>query len=215
MKAIPITLALLASLLVLTAPESAVGPAAVEQILSLDGTWLLDPVGAGATRFRTSASRRLLENVKVSIVRGNVGEIATLAGIVAEVKGVESISAAASAEEIATRFAGAYGCAVAATGPVDVVSDGQRLARISNGHAMLGKVVGTGCMATAMIASFAAVEPGPFEAAAGGLAAFGIAGEMAAAISGDRPGTFHAELYNALYALDPVRLRLDAKIEAT
>ena len=176
---------------------------------------ILDPVGAGATKFRTGASRRLLENVKVSIVRGNVGEIATLAGIVAEVKGVESISAAESAEAIATRFASTYGCTVAATGPVDVVSDGQRLARVSNGHAMLGKVVGTGCMATAIVASFAAVDPGPFEAAIGGLAAFGIAGEMAEAISGDRPGTFHVEIYNALYALDSDRLRLDAKIEVT
>ena len=114
---------------------------------------ILDPVGAGATRFRTSASRRLLENVKMAIVRGNVGEIATLAGVVAEVSGVESISAAAPTEEIATRFARTYGCAVAATGPVDVVSDGQQLARISNGHAMLGKVVGTGCMSSVMVAA--------------------------------------------------------------
>ena len=174
---------------------------------------ILDPVGAGATRFRTSASRRLLENVRIAIVRGNVAEVATLAGMVAEVRGVESISAAESAEEIATRLARTYGCTVAATGPVDVVSDGQRLARISNGHAMLGKVVGTGCMSTVMVASFAAVDPGPFAAAVGGLTAFGIAGEMAAKESGVRPGTFHVELYNALHALDPDRLRQDARIE--
>jgi len=171
---------------------------------------ILDPVGAGATRLRTDSSKRLLETVKVSIVRGNAGEVATLAGIASEVRGVESIGASADPAEIAGSFAATYGCVVAITGRVDVVSDGSRLARINNGHPLLGKVVGTGCMSTTMVACFAAVDSDSVVAAVGGLAAFGIAGEVAAEASGDKPGTFHMELYNALHGLsaDVVRKRL-------
>jgi len=174
---------------------------------------VLDPVGAGATRLRTESSKRLLGEVRVSIVRGNAGEVAALAGIASEVRGVESISAAERPEDTARRFASDYGCTAAVTGAVDVVCDGTKLARVSNGHPLLGKVVGTGCMATVMAASFTAVQPDPFTAAIGGLTAFGIAGEMAASASGDRPGTFHTELYNALYALTPEDIRSRGRVE--
>jgi hydroxyethylthiazole kinase len=174
---------------------------------------ILDPVGAGATKLRTESSKRLLESVRVSIVRGNCAEVATLAGIAAETKGVESISSSGSAEEVAGRFASTYGCTVAITGVVDVVCDGKSTARISNGDAMLGKVVGTGCMSNVIVASFAAVNSDPFAAAVGGLATFGIAGEMAAEVSGEKPGTFHVELYNALYAIRPGDVAARARIE--
>jgi hydroxyethylthiazole kinase len=174
---------------------------------------ILDPVGAGATRLRTGSSKRLLESVRIDIVRGNAGEVATLAGIASEVRGVESIGAAETPEQIAGQFASAYGCTVAITGAVDVVSDGRRTARITNGHVLLSKVVGTGCMSDVIVASFAAVDDDPFRAAIGGLAAFGIAGEKAAETSGDKPGTFHVELYNALYSITADDIRSMAKIE--
>jgi hydroxyethylthiazole kinase len=102
---------------------------------------------------------------------------------------------------------------VAITGAVDVVSDGKRVAKTSNGHAMLGKVVGTGCMSDVIVAAFGAVNPDPFAAAVGGLVAFGIAGEIAQRASGDKPGTFHVELYNALYAMRPADIAEGAKVE--
>lgn len=176
---------------------------------------ILDPVGAGATRLRTDSSKRLLDNVRVSILRGNAGEVAALAGISSEVRGVESISASAPAEVIAKTFAADHGCTVAITGPVDVVSDGERTARISNGDAMLGRVVGTGCMSNVIIASFAAVDQDPFSAAIGGLVTFGIAGQLAAAQSGPRPGTFHTELYNALDAVSVDDIAKYGRIELT
>jgi len=176
---------------------------------------ILDPVGAGATKLRTESSRRLLQNVKISIARGNAGEVATLAGIAAEVKGVESIGASQTSEEIARQFASTYGCTAAITGVVDVVSDGKRTAKLSNGHEMMGKVVGTGCMSSTMVASFAAVDADSFSAAVGGLTAFGIAGEIAAQISGDRPGTFHTTVYDALYALSAEDIHKRARIEPT
>lgn len=174
---------------------------------------ILDPVGAGATTLRTTASKRLLEDIRISIVRGNAGEVATLAGIAAEVRGVEHIGASESAETIAAEFARMYGCTVAITGVVDVVSDGERTVRISNGHAMLSKVVGTGCMSNVIVGAFAAVQSDPFVAAVGGLTAFGIAGQVAAHDTGNRPGTFHTVLYDILYSLTPQDIRALARIE--
>jgi hydroxyethylthiazole kinase len=179
----------------------------------LDIPVILDPVGAGATRLRTDSSNRLLEKVRISIVRGNAAEVSTLAGISAEIRGVESIAASGASEDIARQFASTYGCTVAITGVVDVVSDGERTAKIANGDAMLSKVVGTGCMSTVMVAAFAAVEPHPFQAAVGGLVSFGIAGEIAASASDNKPGTFHVELYNALDSLSPQDIQSRTKVE--
>ena len=173
---------------------------------------ILDPVGAGATKLRTESSKRLLGNVRISIVRGNAGEVATLAGIAAEVRGVESIGASATPDEIARQFAATYGCTVAITGPIDAVSDGKRSAAITNGDVMLSRVVGTGCMSNVIVAAFAAVQPDPFTAAVGGLVAFGAAGELAAQVSGGRPGTYAAELLNGLYALDSATINAMAKV---
>jgi hydroxyethylthiazole kinase len=77
----------------------------------------------------------------------------------------------------------------------------------------MGKVVGTGCMSNVIVAAFAAVNADPFAAAVGGLATFGIAGEMAARVTGDKPGTFHMELYNSLYAVDPCDIEARANIQ--
>lgn len=176
---------------------------------------ILDPVGVGATSLRTDSAKRLLDKVSVSIVRGNMAEVATLAGIASEVRGVESIGASETPGAIAQNFARIYGATAAVTGVVDVVSDGKRMVRIANGHSMLSKVVGTGCMSSVMIGSFAAVETDPFLAATAGLTAFGVAGEMAVGVSGERPGTFHTELYNALYVLSTDHLRMMAQVEVS
>jgi len=112
---------------------------------------VLDPVGAGATRLRTDSSRRLLDEISIAIVRGNLAELAALAGIKAEISGVESIAVAADAVTVATSFARARGVVAAITGPVDVVTDGTRVVRVANGHPLMGAVTGTGCMATAVV----------------------------------------------------------------
>jgi|LSQX01.3.fsa_nt_gb hydroxyethylthiazole kinase len=173
---------------------------------------ILDPVGAGTTKLRIESSKRLLQSLDISLVRGNLGEVASLAGVASEVRGVESISASANPDEIAQQFASVYGCTVAITGPVDIISDGRRTATIANGDVMLSRVVGTGCMCDVVVAAFASVQPDPLTAAVGGLTAFGIAGELAAHISGERPGTFAAEFMNALYALDEEAIMARAKV---
>ena len=174
---------------------------------------VLDPVGAGATRYRTETARRLLDELDVTIVRGNAAEIATLAGHAAEIRGVESMGIEGSTAELARDAARALGCVVSVTGPVDHVSDGVRIVGIANGHELLGTVSGTGCMSTAVTGSFAAAKPdAPLEAAAEALVAFGIAGEDAAR-EARGPGTFHAALYDALYNLDLATLDARAKLE--
>ncbi len=174
---------------------------------------VLDPVGAGATRYRTETARRLLEALDIAIVRGNAAEVATLAGRKAEIRGVESIGSSDSGAELAREAAQSLGTVVAVTGAVDHVSDGKRVISVSNGHPLLGTVSGTGCMSTALTGAFAAVRRDDSAAAAAeALVAFGVAGEAAAA--GARgPGSFHAALYDALYDLDPEALDGQANVE--
>jgi hydroxyethylthiazole kinase len=174
---------------------------------------VLDPVGAGATEFRTSTSRRILDLVDVTVLRGNAGEVASLIGADAEVRGVESIAAGIEPAELARTAARRLGVIASVTGPVDHVSDGERVLAVANGHALLATVTGTGCMSSALTGCFLAAKPGkPLEAAAEALAAFGVAAEDAAEGAGG-PGTFHARLYDALYALEPELLDRRVRIE--
>jgi hydroxyethylthiazole kinase len=167
---------------------------------------VLDPVGAGATEFRTRTAHRILELVDVTVLRGNPGEVATLVGAHAEVRGVESIVAGLEPAELARTAAQRLGLVASVTGAVDHVSDGTRLLTVANGHPLLATVTGTGCIASALTGAFLAAKPNaPLEAAAEALAAYGVAAEDAAA-GAEGPGTFHARLYDALYALDPATL---------
>ena len=173
---------------------------------------VLDPVGAGATRLRTETSTRILGEVDVAVVRGNAAEIATLAGREAEIRGVESIAAPDSAADLAREAARTLGTVVAVTGPVDHVSDGERVVAVANGDELLGTVSGTGCMCTAVTGSFLAVRrDAGLEAACEALVAFGVAGEDAAAGAAG-PGSFHVALYDALYNLDPETLDRRARL---
>ena len=172
---------------------------------------VLDPVGVGATAYRTATAKRILDTVAVTVLRGNAGEVATLVGVEAEVRGVESVGAGGDPAELARDAARTLGLVASVTGAVDHVSDGERAAAVSNGHELLAAITGTGCMSSAITGCFLAGKEDPFEAAAEALVAFGVAGEDAAAES-KGPGSFHANLYDALAALDPVTLSGRAKV---
>jgi hydroxyethylthiazole kinase len=173
---------------------------------------VLDPVGAGATRYRTETARRLLDEVKVAVLRGNQGEVAALVGVEAEVRGVESIGAGAEPADLARTAGRNLGLVASVTGPVDHVSDGDRVLAIANGHELLAAVTGTGCMSSAITGCFLAVaEDLPLEAAAAALAAFGVAAEDAAR-DAKGPGSFHVAVYDALAALEPETLDARARI---
>jgi hydroxyethylthiazole kinase len=173
---------------------------------------VLDPVGAGATSYRTQTAKRILDEVRIAVLRGNQGEIATLVGVAAEVRGVESIGTGAEPAELARIAARSLGVVASVTGPVDHVSDGEQALSVANGHELLASVSGTGCMSTAITGCFLAVKrDAPLEAAAEALAAFGVAGEEAAR-DAKGPGSFHVALYDSLAALDPDTLDVRARI---
>jgi hydroxyethylthiazole kinase len=173
---------------------------------------VLDPVGAGATTYRTETAKRILDEVRVTVLRGNAGEVATLVGVDAEVRGVESIGAAGDPADLARQAAKTLELVASVTGPVDHVSDGERVIAVANGHDLLASITGTGCMSSAVTGCFLAVNPDtPLEAAAEALVAFGVAGEDAA-VGAKGPGSFHANLYDALAGLDPATLDGRARI---
>jgi len=173
---------------------------------------ILDPVGAGATRFRTNSAQRLLDELKITILKGNAGEIGILAGAEAHVRGVDSHGVTGDPEKIAQNFAKRAGITVVISGATDIVTDGKRIILVENGHPMLGSISGTGCMAASVTGAFAAVADDPVIASAAALAAFGIAGERAAA--GARgPYSFKTALFDEMAALKPEDLASGARIK--
>lgn len=174
---------------------------------------ILDPVGAGATRLRTDSARRLIEDLSIQVIRGNASEIISLAGekSASRTKGVDSVHTVDQVTETAMALARELRTALAITGAVDLITDGERVFRVMNGHEMMGLVTGTGCTATVMIGAFLAVNPDPLEAATTGLSYFGLAGEKAAARTLS-PGTFQIALLDALYEIKEEDLRAGARI---
>jgi hydroxyethylthiazole kinase len=170
---------------------------------------VLDPVGAGATTLRTTTTERIRSAIRVAVVRGNAAELATIAGMEAKIRGVDSVSSGAP-DSVARLAAARFGGAAVVSGAVDYVADATRVAEVRNGHPLMGRITGSGCMATAIVGAFLAVEPDPFLAGAEAMIAFGIAGELAAERSAG-PGTFHPHLMDAVAALDEATILARAK----
>jgi hydroxyethylthiazole kinase len=174
--------------------------------------WILDPVAAGATPYRTEASRRLLAH-RPAVVRGNASEIMALAGESgAAGKGVDSTQGSDAARAAAAALARQAQCVVAVTGAVDYVTDGSRMTGIANGDAMLARVTGTGCMATALCGAFLGAGLPPFEAAVAGLGAMGVAAERAVIEAGG-PASFQVALIDALHHLDDATLAAGIRLQ--
>ena len=173
---------------------------------------VLDPVGAGATRLRTESALRLLDEISVTILKGNAGEIGVLAGAEAQVRGVDSRGMTGDPVTIARNFARTAGITVVVTGATDIVTDGRRVLLVENGDPMMGRISGTGCMAASVIGVFAAICCDPVSASAAALAAFGLAGERAAAGAARGPATFKVALFDELAALSPEDLAQGARI---
>jgi hydroxyethylthiazole kinase len=141
---------------------------------------VLDPVGAGATSYRTEVSRRLISKLKIAIIKGNAGEIGTLAGMGGTVRGVDSEGINGSPVEASRTLASKTGTVVVMSGATDIITDGARTSFVENGHELMGKISGTGCMTTSVVAAFAAASNDWVLSSTAALAAFGIAGERAA-----------------------------------
>lgn len=159
---------------------------------------ILDPVGAGATGYRLEAVRNLLEQLDISLLRCNAGELAAIAGADWEARGVDAGEGKGDLAEIAEQVAFTYGILVAVTGTADIVSDGKRTERIVAGDPLMASVTGMGCLLSSVLAAFMTdPETDPFEAVVCGLNFYGRAGERAAktALS---PGSFQMAFLDEL-----------------
>jgi hydroxyethylthiazole kinase len=172
---------------------------------------VLDPVGAGATRYRTETNQHLLRELRPTIVRGNAGEIGSLAGTGGQVRGVDSLGGPARLEETAIHAARQWRSVVAITGERDLVSDGRRILAVDNGDRWLTTLTGTGCMATTIVGAFAAVESDRVLAAAAALSCYGLAAELAAK-DARGPASFKTALFDELHRSSASRLADGARI---
>ena len=172
---------------------------------------ILDPVGSGATKLRTDSAKRLIDELSIQVVRGNASEVLSLAREGSRTKGVDSIHSVDDAADAALILAKELSTILAITGKVDLITDGKRIYRVSNGHELMGYVTGTGCTATVMIGAFLAVDHDPVEATTTGLAYFGLAGEKAAS-KAQAPGSFMIAMLDALYTIDEKQMEKGAKI---
>jgi hydroxyethylthiazole kinase len=167
---------------------------------------VFDPVGAGATRYRTETSRRILTEIRPAIVRGNPSEIMALVLSEAATKGVDTRYTSDKAVDAAFELTDKYNCVVSVSGAVDRIVSGDKIIKVANGHALMPKVTGLGCVATALTGAFVTVNPSPFEAAASAMAVMGIAGEMAAE-KAHGPGSFRVHFIDALHRIDEDDIR--------
>lgn len=162
---------------------------------------VLDPVGAGATAFRTQTCLQLIEQVPPTVIRGNASEIMALAGQSIKTKGVDSLATEKEAQSAAFALAEKYSCVVCVSGAIDLITDGVTKTLVRRGHAMMPRVTGLGCTATALIAAFCAVNKAPLAAAVHGMTVMGICGEIAAE-KANGPGSLQVYFIDALYSLD-------------
>lgn len=164
---------------------------------------ILDPVGAGATTYRTESVQKILQEVKISLLRGNAAEIAAISGIQAEIKGVDAVGVTKDSVSIAKSASLKINAPVVITGEKDVITNGDITYLIANGHPLLTKVTGTGCLLSSVLAAFIAVEKDIIKACVAGLATYGIAAELAAE-QGEKegPGSFQIQLLNKLAQVD-------------
>jgi len=174
---------------------------------------VIDPVACAAIPRRQKVLDIAAEAGPISIVKGNGAEILALAGESARARGVDSLDEAEGALKAAcAAVAKKYRCVAAATGQVDVVSDGARTLSLHNGCALLTRITGAGCMAGALCAATAAVSPDdPLAAAVAAITAMNVAGELAVEKS-PLPGSFRVALIDAIYSLNKKTLLERAKI---
>ncbi|WP_419880809.1 hydroxyethylthiazole kinase [Peribacillus sp. B-H-3] len=160
---------------------------------------VFDPVGAGATIYRTESAKRILEEVQVTILRGNAAEASHLIGEEWNIKGVDAGDGKVDVISLARKTAQKFGCISVITGKEDVITDGKTAYLCGNGHHILTRVTGTGCLLSSVTAAFAASSCNPLKAAAEACAFYGVAAELAAEKTlVDGPGSFQIEFLNQL-----------------
>jgi hydroxyethylthiazole kinase len=174
---------------------------------------ILDPVGAGATTFRTEAIHTILRHCPVSVLRGNCSEIFSLGSSSIRTKGVDSSLAFSDEMVTAARaMAREKNCILAISGEEDCVTDGITIFRVGNGHPMMTRVTGIGCGLSAVTAAFCAVAEGRLvEATAAAFGFYGLCADLAVKIS-EMPGSFQVAFVDALSSTGADDIRRSLKV---
>ena len=163
------------------------------------GIVVLDPVGVGATSYRTRTAWRIIEECHPDIIRGNASEIMALLNADIRSKGVDSSCSSSDAVDSAIMLAERTGAVVVISGETDYVTDGKRVETIANGSRMMPYVTAMGCTASSMVGAFAAVNPSDLlDASLHAMALMGVAGEIAAGKSAG-PGSLLTNFVDTLY----------------
>jgi hydroxyethylthiazole kinase len=161
---------------------------------------VLDPVGAGATPYRTETCFKIIDKCTPAVIRGNASEIMALANEKGKTKGVDSTVSSESAVNAAKLLAMDTRAIIVVSGAVDYIVDSESVVETRNGSPMMGRVTGLGCSATALIGAFIAVSNNFLTASAHAMAVMGIAGELAANKS-EGPGSMQVNFLDELHNL--------------
>jgi len=198
----------------LTEEQKSAAVLAAKRATQLQKPIVLDPVACPAITRKMNVSKELLENARITVVKGNIAEIKALAGYKTIARGVDSLDEGDDAVEACVSLAQKYNTVVAATGKTDIITDGDRTCLIHNGTPMLGLVIGTGCMVGALVAAAAGAVEDKWVASTAAVMAMGLAGEMAAG-SMERvlPGTFRARLFDYVYQMTAEDVLKGGKVE--
>lgn len=172
---------------------------------------ILDPVGAGVSTLRNKTVQRLLEKIQFAAIRGNLSEMAFCAGKNSAARGVDSKDENFSAAEIAKTISEKYSCVAIITGAVDTIYFEKNFAQIKNGVSAMRKITGTGCMLSGILGAYFGAVEDKFSAAVNAVAAFGIAGEIAAEKSFGT-GSLRVGIIDALSNLDDETISARGKI---
>lgn len=161
---------------------------------------IFDPVGVGATPYRSEVAQQIITACKPNIIRGNASEIIALFASNSQTKGVDSTVSSNAALDAAKAVAKIVNCVVVISGETDFITNGERVISLQNGNPIMARVTGLGCTATALTGAFAGVEKDLMLAATSAMAVMGVAGEMAFEIS-KGPGSMQANFIDQLYTL--------------
>ena len=172
------------------------------QAVTLGRPVIFDPVGVGASPFRMNSSKRIVTELRLTVIKGNLAEIGFLTGRGGKLAGIDAVAGPEDLLTAAQHLSKTSGAVVAISGPEDLIVFAERKVIVETGHPMMARVTGLGCILTGLIGAFAAVEKDPLVATVGAIAFFGLAGEQAA-LQAKGPGTFKTILLDILFTLTP------------
>ncbi|MBM7702215.1 hydroxyethylthiazole kinase [Metabacillus iocasae] len=175
---------------------------------------VFDPVGAGATSYRTKTAQRIVEELDITVLRGNAAEVANVMGEQWLIKGVDAGEGHGDLVSLAESAAKQLKTVVVITGKQDIITDGVTTYIVHNGHVLSTKVTGAGCLLSAVVGACIGVEENPLTAAVSAVSSYGVAAELAAMKKEkEGPGSFQVEFLNQLSHLSAQHIKQYASIE--